>query len=401
MQMSVLIEKGKHLRLVLLAVLLVLAAILMPFQVRAQQSGDAANPLTAGSSANTSSGGTSSAVASPFGTPAQTDTSQAPAASPAPAEAAPTETAPAEAAPSDATAAAPGMLRRLGTWLVTQQRFVNRIINTQLAAIKRGDDASALWGGLLIAFLYGVFHALGPGHGKTVIAGYFLGHQAGWSRGIAMACWMAISHVLAAIGIVLVVHFILSHSFATPVDEMMWLRFVSYGAIVLIGLAMLIGTWRGKAVLGCNHDHGTACAHEHHGHDHHAHAHGEHRHGEVGHGDHGHHGHTHTISLTGNQSLLAIAAGFVPCSGAILILVFCLTNSLIWQGVVMTLMIAFGMAATLSVIGLGSILLRRQTLGRVSDSERASRLLGYIGPVLITLIGVLLLGGAFLDPTVM
>jgi nickel/cobalt exporter len=392
MQMRMLVDSGTYLRLVLLAVLLMAAALLMPFQVRAQQSGDAANPLTAGSSANTSSAntssaGTSSAAASPFGTPAQTDTSQAPAAS---AETAPAETAPVEAAPSDAAAAPPGVLRRLGVWLVTQQRFVNRIINTQLAAIKRGDDASALWGGLLIAFLYGVFHALGPGHGKTVIAGYFLGHQAGWSRGIAMACWMAISHVLAAIGIVLVVHFILSHSFATPVDEMMWLRFVSYGAIILIGLAMLIGTWRGKAVLGCNHDHGTACAHDHH-----------HDHAHQAHDEHGHHGHTHTISLTGNQSLLAIAAGFVPCSGAILILVFCLTNSLIWQGVVMTLMIAFGMAATLSVIGLGSILLRRQTLGRVSDSERASRLLGYIGPVLITLIGMLLLGGAFLDPTVM
>jgi ABC-type nickel/cobalt efflux system permease component RcnA len=397
MQMSVLIENGRYLRLALLAMLLLTAAMLMPFQVRAQQSSDASNPLTAGSSANTSSGSTSSAAASPFGTPAQTDTSSAPAASPAAVETAPAETAPVEAAPSDVTAAAPGLLRRLGVWVVTQQRFVNRIINTQLAAIKRGDDSSALWGGLLIAFLYGVFHALGPGHGKTVIAGYFLGHQAGWGRGVAMACWMAISHVLAAIGIVLVVHFILSHSFATPVDEMMWLRFVSYGAIVLIGLAMLIGTWRGKAVLGCSHDHGAACAHDHHGHDHHAHAHAGHGHGGNGRD----HGHTHTISLTGNQSLLAIAAGFVPCSGAILILVFCLTNSLIWQGVVMTLMIAFGMAATLSVIGLGSILLRRQTLGRVSDSERASRLLGYIGPVLITLIGVLLLGGAFLDPTVM
>jgi ABC-type nickel/cobalt efflux system permease component RcnA len=305
------------------------------------------------------------------------------------------QAAPAEAA-SDPTASPPNAVRRVGIWLVMQQRQVNRLINTQLAAIKRGENDGALWGGLLIAFLYGVFHVAGPGHGKTVIAGYFLGHHASWSRGIAMACWMALSHVVAAIAIVVVLHVILSHSFATPVDEMMWLRFVSYGAIVLIGFAMLVETWRGKAVIGCSHDHGS---HDHGAHEHRGHSHHDHHHAGHSHDDHAHHGHSHTISLRGDQSLLAIAAGFVPCSGAILILVFCLTNSLIWPGILMTLMIALGMAVTLSAIGLASIFLRRQTLGRVSDSEKAGRALAYIGPILITLIGILLLSGAFLDPT--
>ncbi|HVI88721.1 MAG TPA: hypothetical protein VM659_10475 [Dongiaceae bacterium] len=364
--------------------LLALGLLSGPLSAVAQQAGGGANPLTGGTNGST----TAPAAASPFGTPAQQD---APSSAQPGAGGANTAAQAPETAPSDVTEA-PGLLHRLGSWLLTQQRYVNRIINTQLAAIKRGADATALWGGLVIAFLYGVFHVLGPGHGKTVIAGYFLGHHASWRRGIAMACWMAISHVMAAIGIVLVLHIILSHSFATPVDEMMWLRFVSYGAIVLIGLAMLVETWRGKAVLGCAHDHG---AHDDGTHDH------AHVHHDPGHHDHGHHGHSHTISLKGDQSLLAIAAGFVPCSGAILILVFCLANSLIWQGIMMTLMIALGMAITLSAIGLASIFLRRQTLGRVSDSARASRILGYVGPALITLIGVLLLSGAFIDPTAM
>jgi ABC-type nickel/cobalt efflux system permease component RcnA len=355
----------------------------------AQQADSGANPLMGGAASQptATTPADPATKSTPFGTP--------------PANAA------SEAAPGDAQGAEPGLLRQVGIWLVTQQRQVNRVINTQLAAIKRGENAGAIWGGLLVAFFYGVFHVAGPGHGKTVIAGYFLGHHASWRRGIAMACWMAISHVVAAIGIVVVLHFILSHSFATPVDEMMWLRFVSYGAIVLIGFAMLVETWRGKAVLGCSHDHG-AVGHQGHAHDQHSHddhAHHGHSHGDHGRGHrhdpaaHHHHGHSHAISLKGDQSLLAIAAGFVPCSGAILILVFCLTNSLIWQGVLMTLMIALGMAITLSAIGLASIFLRRQTLGRVSDHERAGRVLAYIGPSLITLIGILLLSGAYLDPT--
>lgn len=376
---------GVMLRLLLAGGLLILGLLLGPLNAAAQQAGSGGNPLMGGSAASADA----SATASPFGAPAQSDTSSG-----APAATDPASTNAPEAAPSDATEA-PGPLHRFGSWLLAQQRYVNRIINTQLAAIKRGEDGTALWGGLVIAFLYGVFHVVGPGHGKTVIAGYFLGHHASWSRGIAMACWMAVSHVVAAIAIVLVLHVILSHSFATPVDEMMWLRFVSYGAIVLIGLAMLVETWRGKAVLGCAHDHGV---HGYGAHDHadHHHDHGHHDHGRHDHAHH--HGHSHTISLKGDQSLLAVAAGFVPCSGAILILVFCLTNSLIWQGVMMTLMIALGMAITLSAIGLASIFLRRQTLGRVSDTARASRILGYIGPALITLIGILLLTGAFIDP---
>src|SRR5262245_20028795 len=73
----------------------------------------------------------------------------------------------ADSAPSDAPAAQPSFLRRIGASVVMLQSRVNRAINAQLVAIKAGDQPWALWGGLLIGFLYGVFHALGPGHGKS------------------------------------------------------------------------------------------------------------------------------------------------------------------------------------------------------------------------------------------
>ena len=56
--------------------------------------------------------------------------------------------------------------------------------------------------GLVIAFLYGIFHALGPGHGKTVIVGYFLGRGGSIRRGVAMAGWIALSHVVGAVTVV-------------------------------------------------------------------------------------------------------------------------------------------------------------------------------------------------------
>jgi ABC-type nickel/cobalt efflux system permease component RcnA len=252
------------------------------------------------------------------------------------------------------------------------QSRVNRAINAQLMAIKAGDKPWALWGGLLIGFLYGVFHALGPGHGKSVIVGYFLGREAHPVRGIAMAGWISLSHVIGAIVIVTIVHFILSQSLASPVDEVDGLRVFSYAAILLIGLGML---W--QALRGGGHGH-----HHDHGHDH---QHGEHC--------------AHLPGARQEQGLLGFAAGFIPCSGAILILVFALTNGIVFSGIAMTLAIAVGMAITLSVMGVASIMVRRQIVLRLPESTLASRAFVLFGPILVTAIGAVLLCGALLLPT--
>jgi nickel/cobalt exporter len=288
------------------------------------------------------------------------------------------ESTPSDATPSDAPPQGePSLFRRAGAAVIKLQSQVNRAINAQLMEIKAGDKPWALWGGLLIGFLYGVFHALGPGHGKSVIIGYFLGREAHPLRGIAMASWISLSHVVGAIVIVTVVHFILAESLASPVDEVDGLRVFSYGAILLIGLFML---W--SALRGGGHAHAHAHGHDH-GHDHHHHD--EHC--------------AHVPGARKEQGILGFAAGFIPCSGAILILVFALTNGIVLSGIAMTLAIAVGMAITLSVMGVTSILVRRQIVLRLPESTVASRAFGFVGPILVTAIGAVLLCGALLLPT--
>ena len=54
-----------------------------------------------------------------------------------------------------------------------------------LAALK--TDWTAFWvlGGL--SFLYGIFHAAGPGHGKVVISSYVLANEAQMRRGVLLS----------------------------------------------------------------------------------------------------------------------------------------------------------------------------------------------------------------------
>lgn len=286
----------------------------------------------------------------------------------------PIESGASSATPSTASA---GLVTTIGRTFVGLQRTVNRAINDRLMAIKRGESKGALWGGLVVAFLYGVFHALGPGHGKTVVIGYFLGRAARPWRGVAMASWVAVSHVLGAVVIVGVAHIILSKSLVSPTNEFLWLRIASYGAIILVGLMMLRDWSRGG-----------------HGHDHHHHNgseacnHAGHEQGHVCHaGD--------TSWFNGRapleQRVLALAAGFVPCSGAILILLFTMANGLIFAGIAMATAIALGMGLTLAGLGVASILLRQQVVLRLPQGGRAGRWLALSGPVFVIALGSILM----------
>jgi len=271
-----------------------------------------------------------------------------------------------------------GLLHRIEGFIIVTQRNVNREINRRLIAVRDGHGPGVIFAGLLIAFLYGVFHALGPGHGKTVIVGYFLGRGGSIRLGMGMAGWIALSHVIGAIVVVGLVHAALVNMLATPVEENLWLRLASYGAILLIGLVMLGMALRDRYLA---HSHG-------------AHGHSEHDHS---HHDNSHRGHSHSLRGLREQKLLAVAAGFIPCSGAILILVFAFTNGILLMGILMTLFIAIGMGMTLAALGIASVITHHRVTARFAESRAFATLFSLAGPLLITAIGALLFTGAVLE----
>ena len=209
-----------------------------------------------------------------------------------------------------------------------------------------------------------------------------------------MAAWIAFSHVILAILTVIVLHFLLARSLATPIDQNRWLQYASDGTILAIGLVMLRNALsdRGRAAPGCHHAHG---------HDHalgHAHDHGD---GHV----HGHPPAGHLpVWRRYERRVLAVAAGFAPCSGAVLVMVFAFTNGMLLSGVLMAATIALGMGSTLALLGIASVLTRRQATlrfagpggGEGGGQAVVVGVLALVGPILICAIGALLLSGALL-----
>ena len=86
---------------------------------------------------------------------------------------------------------------------VALQGEINRALTLGVAELRKGELSGAVVTALGIGLLYGVAHALGPGHGKWVVATYFLGRDARPWRGVLMGCRIALMHVvMAAVAVV-------------------------------------------------------------------------------------------------------------------------------------------------------------------------------------------------------
>ena len=257
--------------------------------------------------------------------------------------------------------APPAELGGFAGWILAKQAEFYRMLSGLIRAAKA--DGSAAYTLLGISFLYGIFHAAGPGHGKAVISSYLVANNETWRRGIVLSFASAILQACTAIVIVGVAAAMLGATAKAMGDTVRVIEIVSYALILLIGLRLF---WvKGRAFLRLL----RSEAHAHHVHEHghhHAHAH-DHNHHHHGHGhshDHDHEdeasawGHAHAPEpqkLTGRHWLrrglsAIVAVGLRPCSGAIIVLVFALAQGLFWIGVASTFVMGLGTAITVAVI---------------------------------------------------
>ena len=122
-------------------------------------------------------------------------------------------------------------------WVLAKQAMFYRALSGTLLAAK--DDGSALWTLMAIAFVYGVFHAAGPGHGKAVISSYLLANNETWRRGITLSFASALVQSLTAVLIVAFAAILLGATAKMIGDAVRAIEIISYGLIVLLGARLL------------------------------------------------------------------------------------------------------------------------------------------------------------------
>jgi nickel/cobalt transporter (NicO) family protein len=270
----------------------------------------------------------------------------------------------------------------LGRVAADVQFRLNREVTMRLRDLGDGAGIGTLWALLVVGFSYGVAHTLGPGHGKAVVVAYFLdGKKRAWIDGIFAGVWVSITHTVAALVLAGVLALIGMLSPLAAQGRVKLVELVSYGLIFAIGLWRLHAGLTGRLH---EHDHGDG-----HDHAHHDHGHGHHHHGH----DHGHHHRDHHhheavprwrrfLRLDSGLGLLT-AAGVAPCAGAVVMVLISAALGVLWAGLLGVVAIALGMAITLAVIGIGSMLAHRLLVG-----DRTSNAVGRIVTVLAALLVV-------------
>lgn len=242
---------------------------------------------------------------------------------------------------------------------------------------------------LAVAAVLGAFHALEPGHGKTIVAAYLVGARGTVWHAIVLGVVVTASHTAAVYLLGGVTFYASRH--VVPERLYPWLGLASGLTVAGLGAVLFVRRYAGAG--GHGHDHG-----HHHGHHHHH----DHPHGHDH--DHGHHHeataeHTHdppraAVSLR-ELVVLGITGGIIPCPAALVVLLSALSLRRVGFGLL--LIVAFSVGLALVLIAIGVLMVyARQLMGRFrEESPLLTRWLPLTSSAVITVIGLAIAVQAF------
>ena len=227
--------------------------------------------------------------------------------------------------------------------------LIQRDIGSALSAsLHRLTETGVLPPSLIaLALALGAIHALTPGHGKSIILSYFLGHSARAIDGLIMAGRVAFSHSLTAVLLVLLVGSAAS-KWGRPSGAAEILQLASYALITVLGLFYLY-----KAIKPRPPD------------------------------------------VNSRPHALPYAVGVLPCPLTMLIVGNAIAAGSVVGGIGLAVVVAIGAAATISLFGASGILLRKAfmvaTEGHAPVAAGLLRAAEVISSAAIFLIGLLFL----------
>ncbi len=293
--------------------------------------------------------------------------------------------------------AAPGAASGVVAWALAQQAHFYKALTAAVRAA--AESPSGFWWLAGVSFAYGVFHAAGPGHGKAVVAAYMIANEQKLRRGLLITALAALLQGVVAIAVVGVAALVFRATAQRMTQAAFAIEAASYAAVAALG-AWLV--WKkggalaralrplptpapaggGQSRFVCESvetEAREACP------------------------DCGRMHAPDPARLAGELSLAAaattvFAAGARPCSGAILALVFALSQGVFAVGVGAALAMSVGVALTTGALAAMAVMakgLAVRFLGASGGTGATALRAGELLAALVVLaFGLVLLSGA-------
>jgi ABC-type nickel/cobalt efflux system permease component RcnA/ABC-type uncharacterized transport system substrate-binding protein len=219
---------------------------------------------------------------------------------------------------------------------------------------------------LFFAYIYGVIHALGPGHGKTLVASYFLINERSYSKAIFISLAIGVVHTFSAFILTIFIYYIVDSLLSQFLDDTVYYT-TKISALIIIAIALYLFYQKYRAYKQSKKQSFTSFSKT-----------------------------PHTSSCScgscrvdknSTDIALIISAGIIPCPGTITIFIFTISLGLYFAGFLSALVMSLGMSTIIFLSALLSVAIRQKS----SKNSDIKKYLEYGSIVIILILGLILL----------
>ncbi len=244
-----------------------------------------------------------------------------------------------------------------------------------LTQIRDNNSPSAYFWLLLFSFVYGVIHAIGPGHGKSLVSAYFLNDNRSAVKAFNISMLIGTVHTFSALILTLIIYFIVQSFFSTMFDNVEKIT-TQISALIIMAIALyLLYTKLKKKKTTLNsftpapnasfvktpqepishvHTHSCGC---------------------------------NACKTTSTDLMVVLAAGIVPCPGTVTIFIFTLSMGVLFVGFLSAVFMSLGMSLIIFITAYLSIKIRSTAV----VNSKLKMILEYGSLLFIFTLGLLLL----------
>ena len=232
-------------------------------------------------------------------------------------------------------------------YIITLQYQMNSYISTIIRNINDENNITSSFIIISIAFLYGLVHAAGPGHGKALVAFYFITNKADYKKAFKMGYLISIIHAISALLFTFGIFYILKTMFRKNFDNFSEITMqISASMIILVGLYLIWESYKNKKAKEIK-----------------------------------------IKNSYKSEFSVAFSAGIVPCPGVMTIVLFCIVLKQYLLGILAAISMSIGMGFTISIAGIFSILFSKKSTPFFNEK---GYILEIIGGLLILTLGIFL-----------
>jgi ABC-type nickel/cobalt efflux system permease component RcnA len=222
----------------------------------------------------------------------------------------------------------------------------NKLVSSNIRALDTQESLLAIAIVLGISFVYGVVHALGPGHGKAIVGFYFLQHGGDKKRAFKLGYLISIVHAFSALSVTFFIYFLIESIFSKTFRlTSEYTMKISAIMIIAVGIYLIYESIKERNKKDEFHEDKRS------------------------------------------EYAIAVAAGIVPCPGVMTITLFSVSLGHYFLGLLSAIVMSIGMGFTISLAGILAVTFR-DVVNKVSSKKLF--ILQFISSIFIVIIGLLL-----------